>query len=119
MAVELLRRALPLAVVLDERLERAHELAAVLPLPRLDRAEQGVAEQTARLVVLQAEQELERAEVVPRAHPAAVRVGHRPRLERAARLVQRAAGLAGGDRAAGAGGHALAGPGRHPRAHAL
>src|SRR3954447_11385420 len=36
---------LPLPVALDEGLERAHQLAAVMPLARLDRAQQRLAEQ--------------------------------------------------------------------------
>src|ERR1051325_5861011 len=39
MTVQLARGALPLAVALDERLERAHQLAAVGALPLLDRGE--------------------------------------------------------------------------------
>ena len=60
-AVQPPRRALPLAVLLDERLERAHQLAAVVALAVLDRAEDRVAEQPQRLVVLQREQQLEGA----------------------------------------------------------
>src|SRR3954454_21933400 len=51
---------LPLPVALDERLERAHQLAAVVPLARLDRTEQRLAEQPQRVGVLQRQQELER-----------------------------------------------------------
>src|SRR3954468_10572537 len=61
--VQLARGALPLAVALDERLERAHQLAAIGPLALLDRGEDGAAEQPRRLVVLEREQQLERAEV--------------------------------------------------------
>src|SRR3954452_15997715 len=66
MAVELARRPLPLPVALDERLERAHELAAVGALAVLDRSEDRVAEQPQCLVVLEGEQQLEGAEVVER-----------------------------------------------------
>src|SRR5919205_1357880 len=62
-AVELPGGALPLPVALDERLQRAHELATVGALPLLDRGEDRVAEQPQRLVVLQREQQLEGAEV--------------------------------------------------------
>ena len=64
MAVELARRALPVAVVLDVGLERAQELAAVLALGPLDRLQQAVAVEPQRVVVLKREQEGERAEVL-------------------------------------------------------
>ena len=100
-AVELARGPLPLPVALDERLERAHQLAAVGALALLDRGEDGVAEQPQRVVVLEREQELEGAEVAVgreqrRAAPFAVG-RERARLERAARLVERAPQVAGGD----------------------
>src|SRR5436309_2359104 len=44
-AVQPPRRRLPLAVGLDERLERSHELAAVVAFPALDRRKQRVAVQ--------------------------------------------------------------------------
>ena len=62
-AVELARRALPLAVLLDERLERAQQLVAVLAAAVLERAEQRVAVEPQRLVVLEREDQLEGAEV--------------------------------------------------------
>src|SRR5215213_4135601 len=85
-AVELARRALPLAVALDERLEGAHELAAVGALAVLDRREDRVAEQPQRLVVLEREQQLEGAEVVEGGHrPRRAVAGQLAGLERAAR----------------------------------
>src|SRR4051794_7846256 len=105
MTVQLARGALPLAVALDERLERAHQLAAVGALALLDRGEDRVAEQAQRLVVLQRQQQLERAQVAVGGEPdgRAVVVGQAARLERAARLVERAAQLAGGHHAPGPG----------------
>src|SRR4029077_20377930 len=99
-AVEPPRGGLPLAVALDECLERAHELAAVVALAVLDRAEQRLAEQAQGVGVLQREQELERAQIAVRRHGAAngavAAVAVRGRaelacLERAARLVVRLA----------------------------
>src|SRR3954447_2108538 len=52
-AEQLPGRALPLAVALDEGLERAHELATVRALALLDGREDRVAEQPQRLVVLE------------------------------------------------------------------
>src|SRR5215211_8838087 len=98
MAVELARRPLPLPVALDERLERAHQLAAVGALAVLDGGEDRVAEEPQRVVLLQRQQQLERAEVVicgeigP--HPPAV-AGQLARLQGAARLVEGAPRLAG------------------------
>src|SRR4051812_10409350 len=57
------RGGLPLAVALDERLERAHQLAAVVALAVLDRAEQRLAEEAQRVAVLQRQQQLEGAEI--------------------------------------------------------
>src|SRR4051812_34322548 len=85
--------ALPLAVLLDEGLERAQQLVAVLAAAVLERAEHAVAEEAQGVVVLQREQELERAEIAVRGH---VRAGvavprrQRRRLERTARLVEAA-----------------------------
>src|SRR4051794_21526876 len=121
-------RGLPLPVALDERLERAHQLAAVVPLAVLDRPEQRLAEQAQRVRVLEREQQLERAEVAVRRDTrlarrlraaVAVRVdgdagAQRARLERAARLVVGAAGVAGGHRAARAGGRGGADRRGHP-----
>src|SRR5215211_5664414 len=80
-AIKLAGRALPLAVALDERLERAHQLAAVGALALLDRREDRVAEEPQRVVVLQRQEQLERAEVAERREqrrggraPAAVRL---------------------------------------------
>src|SRR5829696_8162326 len=114
---------LPLAVALDEGLERAHELAAVVALAVLDRPEQRLAEQPQRVGVLQRQQQLERAEVAVGRQRAPV-LGRTPRavgpvgraraqlarLERAARLVVGLARTGDRDRAAGAGG----GPGAEP-----
>src|SRR4051794_8454009 len=105
MTVQLAGGALPLAVAFDERLQRAHQLAAVRALALLDRREDRVAEQPQRLVVLEREQQLERAEVAigrePRGRP--VVGGQAACLERAARLVERAPQLTGRDHPAGAG----------------
>src|SRR5215210_1820952 len=66
MAVEGARGALPLPVALDERLQRAHELAAVGALALLDRGEDGVAEEAQGLVLLERQQQLEGAQVAVR-----------------------------------------------------
>src|SRR5205823_5980808 len=63
MAVQPPGGGLPLAVGLDERLERAHQLTAVVAFPAFDRAKQRVAVQAQRVGVLQREQQLEGAEV--------------------------------------------------------
>src|SRR4051812_30494832 len=62
-AVELARGALPLAVLLDEGLERAHQLAPVGALALLDGRQDRVAEEPQGVVVLEREQQLERAEI--------------------------------------------------------
>src|SRR4051794_40791731 len=120
MAVELPRGALPLAVALDERLERAHQLAAVGALAVLDRREDRVAEQPQRLVVLEREQQLEGTEVVEGGHrPRRAVAGQLAGLERAARLVERPAGVTGRRRAARAGDQLGARVARDPQAHPL
>src|SRR6187551_3846697 len=89
-AVQLACRLLPLAVLLDERLERADQLVPVLAARSVERTEDAVAVEPQRVVVLQREQQLEGPEVAVR------RDGRLPvprqgrRLERAARLVERA-----------------------------
>ncbi len=107
MTVQLACGALPLAVALDERLQRAHQLAAVGALALLDRGEDRVAEQPQRLVVLQREQQLEGAEVAvggERGVPVAVAVGgQRACLQSAAGLVEAAAQVGGRDGTPGAG----------------
>src|SRR4051794_24052885 len=125
-AVELARRLLPLAVALDERLQRTHQLPAVGALALLDRGKDGVAEQAQSIVVLQREQQLERAEVAvggqqrrPRPVGAVLVSRERPGLQRAARLVEGAAQLARRRRAAGAGRQLEADVARDPRADAL
>src|SRR4051794_3721578 len=93
MAEELARGALPLAVLLDEDLERAQELVAVLAAAVLERAEHAVAEETQGIVVLKGEEQLERAQVaVGRdvAGAVAVRLAEGDRLQGAARLVEAA-----------------------------
>ncbi len=62
-AEEPARGGLPLPVALDERLQRADELAAVVALVRLDGSQQRLAEQAQRVGVLQGEQQREGAEV--------------------------------------------------------
>src|SRR6185436_10489112 len=107
---------LALPVALDGGLERAHELAAVVALTVLDRAEQRLAEEPQGVGVLQREQELEGAEVaVRRDRCRGLRAGvtvaggavpgrraELARLERAARLVVRLARPACADRPPGA-----------------
>src|SRR5215218_7736919 len=88
-AVELARGALPLAVLLDERLERADQLVAVLAARVLERSEHAVAVEPQRVVVLERQQELEGAQVAVRRHRRRGAVGERGGLERAARLVER------------------------------
>src|SRR5436190_5675940 len=93
-AEELARRPLPLAVLLDDHLERAQQLVAVLAAAVLERAEHAVAEEAQRLVVLQRQQQLERAEVAIGRDVLAripVRWRERRRLECAAGLVEAAA----------------------------
>src|SRR4051794_23997447 len=131
MAVQAPRGGLPLAVGLDERLERSHELGAVLAFPALYRGKQGVAVQPQRVGVLEREQQLERAEVARGAQPGRAGMA-RPRvtvatarravmrgarqgqgLQGAPALVVGAPRVAGGHRAPRAGAPA------DPRAHAL
>src|SRR4051812_22055992 len=108
-AVQLARRRLPLSVGLDEGLEGAHQLAAVVPLALLDRPEQRLAEQRQRVGVLEREQQLEGPEVaIGRQVLARLPVAERLGLERAARLVEGTARLGRRDRPARAGAHALA-----------
>ena len=102
-AVELAGRALPVAVVLDERLQRAQQLAAVLALGALDRLQEAVAVEAQRVVVLEREQQGEGAEVAVRGDVGGVAVGERGRLERAAGLVEGAAQRADAGGAAGRG----------------
>jgi len=52
MAEELPGGALPLPVLLDESLERAQELVAVIPLAVFERAQQVVAVKAQRVLVL-------------------------------------------------------------------
>src|SRR3954464_8176728 len=92
-AEELACGALPLAVLLDEDLERAQQLVAVLAAAVLERAEHAVAEEAQGVVVLEREQELEGAEVavggdVTPALPIAVRWCERRGLQCTARLVE-------------------------------
>src|SRR5829696_7922303 len=123
-AEELARGALPLPVAFDERLQRAHQLAAVRALAVLDRGEDRVAEQPQRLVVLQREQQLEGAEVAVGGEQVAGAIAVRvPRqlvsLERAARLVERAPQVARRYRAPRPGGERQPRLARHPAAHPL
>src|SRR3954464_3627821 len=104
-AEELACGALPLAVLLDEALERAQQLVAVLAAAVLERAEHAVAEEAEGVVVLERQQQLEGAEVAVRRDVLgciAVRSRQRCRLERAARLVEAAPQPSGrGDAARG------------------
>src|SRR3954453_5909144 len=124
--VELLGGSLPLAVALDEGLQRAHQLAAVGALAVLDRREDRVAEEAQRLVVLEREQQLEGAEVAVGGEAAglprgavAMAAGQPPRFERAARFVERPAQLAARDGPAGAAVERRADVGGDARAQAL
>ncbi len=63
-AVQRARRLLPVAVVLDERVQRAQQLVAVVALPLLHRPEHAAAVGDQRVVVLQRQQQLEGAEVL-------------------------------------------------------
>src|SRR5205807_1043552 len=91
-----------------------HQLTAVVSLAGLDRAQDGVAEQPQRLVVLEGEQQLEGAELAVgrdlrawRRRARAVSVAgrgvgaQRYRLQRTARLVKAPARLAAGHGASG------------------
>src|SRR3954463_6521370 len=70
-AVELARGALPLAVLLDERLQRADQLVTVLAARVLERAEHAVAVEPQRVIVL------ERAEPVVEEEPRGFSAGER------------------------------------------
>src|SRR5581483_5861479 len=63
-AVQPPRGALPLSVALDKRLQRTHQLAAVVAFTRFDRAKDGVAEEPKRFVVLKRQQQLERSKIL-------------------------------------------------------
>src|SRR4051794_26824027 len=86
MAVQLPRRPLPVAVVLDERLQRAQQLPAVLALRALDRLQEAVAVEAQGVVVLEREQQGEGAEVTVRGDVGGLAVSDRGRLECAAGL---------------------------------
>ena len=103
MAVDLAGGALPLAVLLDEGFQRAQQLAAVFLVAALDRAEDAVAVEPQRVVVLDREQQGEGAEVAPGRDLGLAAVGERRRLERAAGFVEGVAELLGRRRAAGRG----------------
>src|SRR3978361_509311 len=103
-AIEIARRPLPLAVALDERLERAQQLRAVLALAVGDRGEQVLRVGPQGVVVLQGEEQGdraavarggeeqgERAEVAVGGDVGCAAVGHRGRGERATRLVESSA----------------------------
>src|SRR4051794_1937247 len=128
-AVQAARRRLPLAVALDEGLQRAHELAPVVALAALDRAEQRLTEEAQRVRVLQRQQQLEGPEVTVGGHAGGERgvlagaaVGARGAVRGRAAVVgaehprlQRAAGLVVG-LACAPGGHRAPCPGRRARA---
>ena len=63
-AVQLLGRSLPVAVLLQERLQRAQQLVAVFALAVRDRPQHAVAVDAQRIVVLDREQEPERTQVL-------------------------------------------------------
>ena len=67
-AEQLPRRPLPLAVLLDEGLQRADQLVAVLAAALLERAQHALAVERQRLVVLEGQQQLEGAEVAVGGH---------------------------------------------------
>ena len=115
-AVDLARGALPLAVLLDEGFQRAQQLAAVLLVALLDRAEDAVAVELQRLVVLDREQQGEGAEIAPGGNLRGVAVVERGRLQGAARFVEGAAQVLARRGAAGRGAHgAVAGAQRTAR----
>src|SRR5271166_2849551 len=87
-AVEGGRRALPMAVLLDEHVERAQQLLSVVALPFLDRPEHGSAVGAERVVVLQREQQLEGSEVLVGGDLGRLAVAQAHRLQRAAGLVE-------------------------------
>src|SRR3954447_16518676 len=124
-AVELPGRLLPLAVALDEGLERAHQLAPVGALALLDRRQDRVAEEPQGVVVLEREQQLERAEIAVGRQPGrwgAVPVAADRELaclERAARLVEGAPQLPAGRGAPRARGQLGAALACHAQADAL
>src|SRR5436190_4495684 len=95
MAVEAPCGRLPLPVAFDERLERPHELAAVVPFAVLDRAEQRLAEEPQGVGVLKGEQQLEGAEVAVRREAAGTLTRAVPVRRARAKLasLERAAGL--------------------------
>src|SRR3954451_16599754 len=102
-AVDLAGRPLPLAVLLDEGLQRAQQLAAVLLVTALDRAEDAVAVEVECVVVLDREQQGEGAEVAPGGDLGSGAVVEGGRLQGAARLVEGVAQALGRGGAAGAG----------------
>src|SRR5690348_8603397 len=91
MAVEVAGRPLPVAVVIDERLERAQQLVTVLALGAVDRLADAVAIGAQGLVGLEREQQGERAEVGVGRDLRGAAVADRRGLERAASLVEGAA----------------------------
>src|SRR4029079_4341516 len=90
--IERARGTLPLSVALDEGLQGAHQLSPVRAFGVLDRGEDGIAEQPQSFVVLQREQQLERAEVAIGGQRSASVVGSVAVQTQLARL-QRATGL--------------------------
>src|SRR3954467_15930873 len=86
----------PPPVLLQERLQRLQQLAAVLALAILDRAEHAVAVEPQRLVVLDREQQLERAQVSPGGHVRRTAVRERRHLEGVPGLVERGSKRDGG-----------------------
>src|SRR5690606_36549808 len=86
----------------------AQQLAAVLLVPVLDRAEDAVAVELQRLVVLDREQQREGAEVAPGGDLRRGAVAERGRFEGAARLVEGVAQALRRRRAAGRGTHRAA-----------
>src|SRR6476620_6345724 len=107
-AVDLAGRPLPLAVLLDEGLQRSQQLAAVLRVAALDRAEHAVAVEVERVVVLNREQQGEGAEVAPGGDLRGGPVLEGGRLEGAARLVEGVTQALRQRRAAGGGADAAA-----------
>src|ERR1700736_3581584 len=137
MAVEAPGGPLPWPVLLDEGLQRPHQLTTIVALAGFDRREDRVAEQPEGLVVLEREQQLKRAEVLVGsdsrrgerrataarltavAVPTAARRSERDRLEGAPRFVEAPPRVGAGDGAASADPHAGSKTDRHPRADAL
>src|ERR1700733_2917561 len=88
MAKQRTRSLLPVPVVLDEHVQRAHQLIAILALPLFDRLEHAPTVRPQRLVVLQRQQQLECPQICIRSHLRGAAIAQPHRLQRAASLVE-------------------------------